>query len=102
MDTEQQQSNNCDSDKCQKVKRFVIVGLLITIGILSWHFYGTYTRSVTSVTSYANTPPLFAHYRVFSFRTAAADTGRCALPIADALQRRVRGKCVSVQGEFAG
>lgn len=46
MDTEQQQqqqtSNNCDSDKCQKVKRFVIVALLITIGILSWHFYGAY------------------------------------------------------------
>lgn len=46
MDTEQQQqqqtSTNCDSDKCQKVKRFVIVALLITIGILSWHFYGAY------------------------------------------------------------
>ncbi|XP_023176135.2 poly(U)-specific endoribonuclease homolog [Drosophila hydei] len=43
MDTQQHQTsssdNNCDSDKCQKIKRFVIVGLLITIGILSWHFY---------------------------------------------------------------
>ncbi|EDV94940.1 poly(U)-specific endoribonuclease homolog [Drosophila grimshawi] len=42
MDAEQQPdrtSNKCDSDKCQKIKRFVIIGLLITIGILSWHFY---------------------------------------------------------------
>ncbi|XP_022222277.2 poly(U)-specific endoribonuclease homolog [Drosophila obscura] len=45
MDAEQQNTNNnnnnsnIDSDKCQKLKRFVIVGLLITIGILSWHFY---------------------------------------------------------------
>ncbi|XP_039493373.1 poly(U)-specific endoribonuclease homolog [Drosophila santomea] len=42
MDAVQQQTNsssNIDSAKCQKLKRFVIVGLLITIGILSWHFY---------------------------------------------------------------
>ncbi|KAH8417159.1 hypothetical protein KR222_005192 [Zaprionus bogoriensis] len=45
MDIQQQQQqqtesgSSCDSDKCQKIKRFVIVGLLITIGILSWHFY---------------------------------------------------------------
>ncbi|KAH8271189.1 hypothetical protein KR018_001079 [Drosophila ironensis] len=43
MEAVQQQTNNgnsnIDSDKCQKLKRFVIVGLLITIGILSWHFY---------------------------------------------------------------
>lgn len=32
-------NNTCDSEKCQKLKRFVIVALLITIGILSWHFY---------------------------------------------------------------
>ncbi|KAH8307538.1 hypothetical protein KR044_000765 [Drosophila immigrans] len=31
--------NRCDSEKCQKLKRFVIIALLITIGILSWHFY---------------------------------------------------------------
>ncbi|XP_037732770.1 poly(U)-specific endoribonuclease homolog [Drosophila subpulchrella] len=42
MDAVQQQTNsgsNIDSAKCQKLKRFVIIGLLITIGILSWHFY---------------------------------------------------------------
>ncbi|SPP84280.1 poly(U)-specific endoribonuclease homolog [Drosophila guanche] len=45
MDAEQHNTtntnnnSNIDSDKCQKLKRFVIVGLLITIGILSWHFY---------------------------------------------------------------
>ncbi|EDW15117.1 poly(U)-specific endoribonuclease homolog [Drosophila mojavensis] len=47
MDTQQQQQQsqtsnnniNWDSDNCQKIKRFVIIGLLITIGILSWHFY---------------------------------------------------------------
>ncbi|EDV49076.1 poly(U)-specific endoribonuclease homolog [Drosophila erecta] len=42
MDAVQQQTNstsNIDSAKCQKLKRFVIVGLLVTIGILSWHFY---------------------------------------------------------------
>ncbi|XP_062123023.1 endoribonuclease CG2145 isoform X1 [Drosophila sulfurigaster albostrigata] len=48
MDIEQQHqqqqpqtssSNRCDSEKCQKLKRFVIIALLITIGILSWHFY---------------------------------------------------------------
>ncbi|XP_068157528.1 endoribonuclease CG2145 [Drosophila tropicalis] len=32
-------TSNIDSEKCQKLKRFVIVALLITIGILSWHFY---------------------------------------------------------------
>ncbi|XP_030374549.1 poly(U)-specific endoribonuclease homolog [Scaptodrosophila lebanonensis] len=46
----QQQTNNgsnnnnnintiIDSDKCQKVKRFIIIGLLVTIGILGYHFY---------------------------------------------------------------
>ncbi|KAM8704184.1 hypothetical protein ACLKA7_008736 [Drosophila subpalustris] len=45
MDLEQQphQTSNinrkCDSEKCQKVKRFVIIALLVTIGVLSWHFY---------------------------------------------------------------
>ncbi|KAH8381885.1 hypothetical protein KR009_000766 [Drosophila setifemur] len=43
MDAVQQQTNNAssiiDSDKCQKLKRFVIIGLLVTIGVLSWHFY---------------------------------------------------------------
>ncbi|EDW66742.1 endoribonuclease CG2145 [Drosophila virilis] len=44
MDTQQQENQtnnkiNCDSDKCRKIKRFVIIALLITIGILSWHFY---------------------------------------------------------------
>ncbi|KAL7730936.1 hypothetical protein ACLKA6_014175 [Drosophila palustris] len=32
-------NNKCDSEKCQKVKRFVIIALLVTIGVLSWHFY---------------------------------------------------------------
>jgi len=52
MDAVQQQTNsgsNIDSAKCQKLKRFVIVGLLITIGILSWHFYGELRVSLRSL-----------------------------------------------------
>lgn len=33
-------TNTLDKDKCEKLKRFILIGVLAVVGIIGWHIYG--------------------------------------------------------------
>lgn len=33
-------NTHLDKDKCEKLKRFILIGLLVVLGIVGWHIYG--------------------------------------------------------------